>query len=129
MNMDNNQAKDIATYVAEASQLIEKLASENTQLKQAGPKPVLMKEAVERTVDHLIKMGFDKQANRASLVAAITQDPSKMLGMLEKIAGLPKKAGAVPVMGKVASDTKAAAKTAERESDKYFDQRFAPSGK
>ena len=129
MTLDNTQAAEIATFVAESTQLIEKLASENEQLKQAGHKPVLTKEAVEQTVDHLIKMGFDKQANRKSLVDTIVKEPGKLLGMLTKIAGLPKKAGTLPAMGKVASDTKVAAKLTQRESDTFFDQRFAASGK
>ena len=118
LQLNDKEAADLTSYIQETQQLL-------NEISQAGNQPVLDKIAVDQTVDSLIKAGFDKKENREKLAAAIMQDPKQLLGILNKIAGLPK-AGTLPALGKVAGDQKPA--TQERESDRYFVGRF-PAGR
>jgi hypothetical protein len=119
LQLNDKEAADLASYIKETQQLLE-------QTSQAGAAPVLDKVAVDQTVDNLINAGFDRKENREKLAGAIMQDPKQLLGILNKIAGLPK-AGTLPTLGKVAGD-QTPSMPSVRESDRFFESRF-PAGR
>jgi len=118
LQFNDKEAADLASYIRETNELLEK--------SQAGAVPVLDKVAVDQTVDNLIKAGFDKKENREKL-AGMVADPQQLLKIVNQIAGLPK-AGTVPSLGKVAGDLKPAMPQ-ERESDRFFENRFPAAGR
>ena len=116
LQFNDKEAADLASYIRETNELLEK--------SQAGAVPVLDKVAVDQAVDNLIKAGFDKKENREKL-AGMVADPKQLLGIVNRITGQ-KQVGAMPALGKVASDRQSTT-PAERESDRFFDNRFPAS--
>jgi len=118
LQLNEKEAADLAAYVRESQELL--------QASQAGAKPVLDKTAVDQTVGNLVKAGFYREEDREKVASAIAQDPTQLLGILNKIASLPKAVGTLPALGKVASERPSA--QPGRESDRYFENRF-PTGR
>ena len=131
--------KEMAQFIQESDSLLtdltsenEKLAAENAQLKlqkeaadtSTQAVPVLEKEAVSKTIDNLIAVGFEKSANREALICRVMESPETALHCLDKIAEQRKPhAGTIPSLGKVAGADSPEVNGA-RESDRVFEERF-----
>lgn len=124
----NKLAKEMTEYIELTSAVIDEQSARIGQLeKQAGVEPVLNKEAVDAAVDTLVQAGFEQPGNRDALSARLQADPAQVLVCLQKVAAARKpKAGAMPTMGKVASEVEFGSAEGEgpRESDKAFEAHF-----
>lgn len=101
--------EDMIEYVAETSALLD--AARNRQ-----DSPRFGKEALDKTVDTLVKTRLIKSAERESALKLFADNPDKVLESLEKVASLVAAAPADNSLGTPGRVSKTAA-TSERASD------------
>lgn len=104
-----NLYEDMIEYVAETSALLD--AAKN---RKDGPR--FGKEALDKTVDTLVKTRLIKSAERESAIKLFAENPDKVLESLEKVASLVGTSPADNSLGGPVRATKTAAPSA-RASD------------
>lgn len=101
--------EDMVEYVAQTSELLD--AARNVK-----ESPRFGKEALDRTVDVLVKTNLIKSAERESAIKLFAENPDKVLESLEKVASLTAAAPADNSLGGPGRVSKTAA-SGKRASD------------